>query len=225
MADVQRSGLLILGGLVLLKTVDFASRGTAEWWPAFLVVWVAAGIAVWMGYRWALPVVTVLTAVAFAAGMHNQHMWLLMWIPLTFLVEKEREWLWRWQLTILYAFAALAKLNPDYLSGQVMGRRFDLPTVALIGLAVAGLATEAFLAFGLWRWRWTLAVGVVFHLTVVATMATDPIHGVRLAVFAGLVLMMYPAFYHQDPTRTGRVVSSTTVDGFESPSRLKANTR
>lgn len=194
MADVHDARLLRLFGLiVLVKTVDFAARGADLW---LVAAWLTAGAFVYLGYRWALPAVTVLTAVAFAVGFHNQHMWLLLWLPLTFLVGREdRQWLWRWQATILYGFAVVAKLTPDYLSGRrIEASLGDLPDVIAVGLALGGLAAEALLAFGLWRWRWAKWVGVAFHVTIVAVMATSPVHALRLAVFAALVLLMYEGF-------------------------------
>lgn len=194
-----------------MKGVDLAGRG-ADW--RLLAGWTVAGVAVVLGYRWALLAVSVLAVVVFAAGFENQHMWLLIWMPVTFLFpNRDREWLWRWQATILYAFAAVAKLNPDYLSGAVLGRGFDAPVAILVGVSVAGLATEGFLAFGLWRWEWAKLVGVSFHAAIVAGMATDPVHVVRLIVFAGLVLLMYPAF-------SERVIGGRTPDG--SPRQFSA---
>lgn len=223
-ADVFRSRLLtVFGVLVLLKGVDLAGRG-ADW--RLLAAWCAAGAAVVLGHRWALLAVSVLSVVVFAAGFENQHMWLLIWMPVTFLFPaRDRMWLWRWQATILYGFAAVAKLNPDYLSGAVLGRRFDAPVVVLVVLSIGGLATEAFLAYGLWRWEWAKLLGVGFHTVVVVVMAVTPLHVVRLAVFAGLVLVLYSAFRHHEPTRIPGVVSLTIEDGSESPSVLNATTR
>lgn len=208
-ADVHRLGLLTFGGLVLLKTVDFAARGSGEWWPLFLAAWAGAGVAVCLGRRWALPAVSVLAVVAFAAGLENQHMWLLIWLPVTFLFPtRDRMWLWRWQVTILYGFAAVAKLTPDYLSGAVLGQRIAAPTVILVALSLGGLATEAFLTYGLWRGERAKLIGVAFHTIVVVVMATGPVHAIRLAVFAGLVLLMYQGF-------TNRTTSGETPHVFE----------
>lgn len=222
MADVHDSRLLtVFGVLVVLKGVDLAGRG-ADWW--LLAAWCIAGAAIVLGYRWALATVSILAMVAFAAGFENQHMWLLMFLPITFYAPvRDREWLWRWQATILYGFAAVAKLTPDYLSGAVLGQRISAPVAALVVLSIGGLATEAFLVYGLWRWEWAKLLGVAFHTVVVVVMATDPIHVARLAVFAGLVLIMYPAYH--EPTSTARVVALTTEEGSESPLALKATTR
>ena len=211
MADVYDARLLRLFGLIVLaKTVDFAARGAALW---LVAAWLAAGAFVYLGYRWALPAVTVLTAVAFAAGFQNQHMWLLLWLPVTFLVGSEdRRWLWRWQTTILYGYAVVAKITPDYLSGRrIEAALGDIPAFVVVALALGGLAAEAFLAFGLWRWPWAKWVGVAFHVSVVATMTTGPVHTLRLAVFGALVLLMYegftparPAMGEHQPSSPGR---------------------
>jgi hypothetical protein len=114
----------------------------------------------------------------------------------------------RWQVTILYGFAALAKLTGDYLSGHVIAvSAHGNPVAEMVGFgswvpfAVAGLLTEAFLALGLWRFpRVAIPVGVAFHLSVVAVMADDWVHVARLACFGGLLLAFYPAFM---PDRLG----------------------
>ena len=84
MADVHRRQLLtIFAVLVLLKGVDILGRDADLW---LVVAWFAAGAFLILGRRWALLCVSALTIVAFASGLHNQHMWLLLWLPFTFLV-------------------------------------------------------------------------------------------------------------------------------------------
>lgn len=192
MADVHGRRLLtVFGVIVLAKGVDLWATGGG----VLAYAWVLTGVAVIVGYRWAPAAVTVLAVAAFAVGFRNQHMWLFMFLPLTFYAPTpDREWLWRWQVTIVYTFAAVTKLTPDYLSGRVLDQRLSLPAAALVGLSVAGLLTEGFLAFGLWRWQWTKLVGVAFHMSIVVVMATSLMHGLRLAVFSGLVVLLYSAF-------------------------------
>jgi uncharacterized membrane protein YphA (DoxX/SURF4 family) len=75
------------------------------------------------------------------------------------------------QLSLVYFFTAVAKINPHYLSGDVLGDRSILPAVlqppiVLSGLAVVSIAAELFLAFALWIPRlrlWAFVLGLGLH--------------------------------------------------------------
>ncbi len=99
------------------------------------------------------------------------------------------------QLSVCYLFAAVAKLNPDFLSGDVL-RQFltvDLPIDALRLLAATTVVAELFLAFGLWftdtRW-FAAAVGIGLHLMIPVTM--DDKFG--LVCFSLACVSLYPMF-------------------------------
>jgi hypothetical protein len=108
------------------------------------------------------------------------------------------------QLTAVYAFAALAKLNPDFLSGSVLATHLHavgplaLPAALraagpLAALAVASVALEAFLAVGLWLRRLrpaAFALGVGLHLAIVLWM--EP--ALPLAVFGLASVAVYPLY-------------------------------
>jgi predicted DCC family thiol-disulfide oxidoreductase YuxK len=81
-------------------------------------------------------------------------------------------WLMRFQVAAAYGFAALAKLNPDYLSGSVVAstlRRSGPLAVPdawrsmepMMVLAVLAVCAEGFLATALWSRRWRPAAFVV----------------------------------------------------------------
>lgn len=75
------------------------------------------------------------------------------------------------QISLVYLFASLAKLNPVFLSGFVIASRSALPVVATMPRLVAVLGAlaiggEFFLAFALWfpRLRWpAVAIGLGIH--------------------------------------------------------------
>lgn len=108
------------------------------------------------------------------------------------------------QLTAVYAFAALAKLNPGYLSGEVLAAhlRATSPLVALLGrevsaplaaLAFATVAVEAFLAVALWiprLRRAAYALGIALHLGILVSM--EP--ALPFAVFGLSSIAVYPLF-------------------------------
>jgi hypothetical protein len=78
------------------------------------------------------------------------------------------------QLSLVYFFTAVSKVNPAFLSGDVLVTRMSLPTTLIPAtlipaLAVATVACEMFLAFALWLPRlrvWGALTGVVLHLFV-----------------------------------------------------------
>lgn len=104
------------------------------------------------------------------------------------------------QLTAVYAFAALSKLNADFLSGAVLAVHLGPPaatepvgTDLLAALAAAAVATEAFLAVALWLPRLRPAafvVGAGFHLAILVSM--EP--ALPFAVFGLAALAIYPLY-------------------------------
>ena len=103
------------------------------------------------------------------------------------------------QLSLVYFFAAIAKLNPIFLSGYVIASRTTHPTLAqqapivLSGLAVASVAAEAWLSFALWFPRLRVAaivVGVVMHAMVPLIFGLY----VGLIVFSLTAVSLYPLF-------------------------------
>jgi hypothetical protein len=110
----------------------------------------------------------------------------------------------RWQLVIVYAFAAASKINPVFLSGLVIAanlrpvfqgiRSFPM----MMSLAVATVAGEGFVAWSLLRPKWRTAgaaIGVVLHIGFVV-MITET---VAMIVFALICLSMYPPFWLPKP--------------------------
>ncbi len=87
----------------------------------------------------------------------------------------------RIQLTLVYGFSALTKLNEDFLSGAVLAGSLQtgpitfpagLRTPAVLSVVAAvAIAVEALLALALWSTRLrpaAVGAGVVFHLSIVA---------------------------------------------------------
>lgn len=103
-------------------------------------------------------------------------------------------------VTIVYGFAVLAKLNLIFLSGLVLRQQLRVPGIEHLPpwffmlLAMASVATEAFLAYALWRKPLRVVaylVGIGFHLTILATMWVFP----DLITFAVLMWSAYLAFF------------------------------
>jgi hypothetical protein len=110
------------------------------------------------------------------------------------------------QVSIVYGFAALAKLNPEYLAGHTLGRFVPYSAIeavvgarrmatVLIVASVASIAAEACVAAWLWVPRFrglAVALGVALHVGMVASVGS----GVRLqlVIFAVEMWALYVLF-------------------------------
>lgn len=115
----------------------------------------------------------------------------------------------RVQISIVYGFAALAKLNAVYLSGTVVAvyLRRDGPLAIpaewrtfepMAVLSLLAIMAEAFLAVALWLPRWRRAafvVGLGLHLTIAIWF--DP--PVELFIFGLIILPTYLLFLDAEP--------------------------
>jgi predicted DCC family thiol-disulfide oxidoreductase YuxK len=117
--------------------------------------------------------------------------------------------LMRIQVSIVYAFAALSKINGVYLSGSVVAAmlRHDGPLAMPVGwrtfevmaaAAMLAILVEGFLAVALWlpRWRRTaFVVGLILHAGLVVWFEPGP----KLAVFGLIALAPYALFLRAEP--------------------------
>jgi hypothetical protein len=107
------------------------------------------------------------------------------------------------QLSSVYFFAAITKLNSDFLSGLVMIRSFEPSMLervqrvfSLEHLAPLAVFTELFLAIAFWHpyYRWAaLIIGGGFHTLNVLLMARGG--SFNLAVFALVMISMMLVFF------------------------------
>jgi len=114
------------------------------------------------------------------------------------------------QVSIVYFFAALTKVNPAYLSGDILAHFIHADLVHFVpagwslvalmqALAILSIVTEFFIAFALWFafWRWlALLAGLGLHLTIVLTGgATIGVPDIPFTVFALLIVAPYALFF------------------------------
>lgn len=114
------------------------------------------------------------------------------------------------QICVVYLFAGLSKVNPDYLSGNVLLDTLDPELMAtpffvawtpmfLPILAYASIGVELFIPLGLWfpRVRWVaLASGIGLHTMIVFLMGwSNPLLAFQLTVFALTILSPYLLFF------------------------------
>ncbi len=115
------------------------------------------------------------------------------------------------QIALVYGFAAITKLNPQFLSGQMLigdlaPRLLWLldagpPERLLIGSVVLAawltVAIELLLAVGLWLPRLrriSVLGGIALHSGIVALVGTTALETFQLGLFALLLIGLYPLF-------------------------------
>jgi hypothetical protein len=180
----------------LLKAADAADRSG----PALAVAWLAAAVVVYVDERGAVLFVPLVWW-SLGEGIRNEHMWLFGWVgvvvPLTrvgWLTEAQFALAARWQVGIVYGFAGLSKVNPDWLSGDRLAETINVPVGAMAApLAWSVVLIEVALAVLVW-WRpgWVWPVGLTLHVGMVLLCPNDLWGAVRLACFAALLFALYP---------------------------------
>jgi predicted DCC family thiol-disulfide oxidoreductase YuxK len=200
---------------------------------ALVAVWAGAGAAFLVGWRtrWAgaLLVAAMALVLAVDAHLYSNHFYLAILLCLLLTVadsgaalsvdarrDGEREVVPGWpvtllklQLSIVYGYAVLAKLNAYYLSGTVLlvhwtrQGPYALPGPmrsfqVLAALSLLALLAEALLAVGLWSRRTrhpTLVVGLALHLAIIPTMGSTG----QLTLFAAMMFAVYLLFLDAAP--------------------------
>jgi hypothetical protein len=216
-----------------------------------LVLWVLAGLALVAGFKArraaALMACLIVYILLCDRRLHNQHFYLMGLLSSLFAIGQSgaalawdargkpaREAIPGWpmflmkvQLSVVYTYAALTKLNVDFLSGVVIyesafSRAFArawLPAsiresfLLNAGFAYFAVGTELLLSFGLWlrRLRHPLfTLGFVFHAGMWLLMPSSFTSFVRMFVFGALLLLLYPLFIRA-PLR-GRVLRWNPAD-------------
>jgi predicted DCC family thiol-disulfide oxidoreductase YuxK len=118
-------------------------------------------------------------------------------------------WLLRVQVCVVYGYAAISKLNPDFLSGSVIAsyfRRSGLLAVPdswrflepMLILAVLAICTEAFLSVALWSRRWlpaALVAALALHVGITGWLVPT----YQLLVFSATMLPLLILFLDVSP--------------------------
>jgi hypothetical protein len=232
----------VLGLLVLLPPGWILPNvDTRLWfWYAVCAAWFAAGLALVAGWQTdkALALVVALVVCMFLIPRSGVQ-WgvlrtsitemdiLLGWIALTLLVTKgypvERAVLLRSTATTFYVFAAVIKLNPEWLNGDQLhwlvtahSPHFDFigplfESRAGVAVAAVVVAVEMWLGIGLWfaRTRWPTAVlGIATHATLFIAALGKVQLIPELLVLNGAPLAIYPAFFDSIGTRATAAVTA-----------------
>lgn len=232
--------------LLSLTELDTLRLPYAEWMPppsrtlvlVVFAVWVLAAIAFTFGWRIGLSGPALIGAIAATLSLDQQlyanHLYLMAWLVLLltladagagrYLGRPDRPVV-RWplllimaQLSIVYAFSAITKLNSDFMSGSVLAgvlRQGLLPfpeslrTPEFLSIVAAlTVFIELFIAVFLWSARLrviAVALGIGLHLSIVLLMEPIP----ELLVFAMEMIAVYPLFL----TREQRIEEGDAITG------------
>ncbi len=105
------------------------------------------------------------------------------------------------QITTVYAFTAVSKLNEQYLSGEVIGHHLrdwvPVPVSLLPALAIGSVCAELFLSVALWIPGLRLVaflIGASLHLGIVLMLNT----AMPLIAFALMMMAGYAPFVHDE---------------------------
>ncbi len=199
---------------------------TAAW--ALLLAWMAGATGLLLGWksRWAggLVLACLGSVLALDEQLYSNHLYLLLCVTLLLTIAESdaylslaalprgsrrtiRIWpvlLMKVQLSVVYFFAALTKLNIAFLSGGMLAvslqeglipfpealRRVEV----LAPAAWVAVLLEGYLSYALWseRRRHTAAwLGIMLHIGIAATMGET----LGLAAFSVTMLALYPLFF------------------------------
>lgn len=217
---------------------------------ALVVAWLALGVGVTIGWRsrtcCALLAVVIFLLLALDPLFYNNHLYLMGLVALllacadsgaAFSLDRHRRggpkevpnwpvFLLKAQVSIIYLFAAISKLQADFISGLSLHVHLTRGPFAhlvpeylthsySILAAVAGstIVIQSFLMVGLWSAPWrslALGLGFLLHAPMVL-LANSPHQALRLLIFSALMWGLYMLYLdvsprervvHWDPTST-----------------------
>ena len=205
---------------------------TRDWMTGYIAVWLVAAAMLTVGYRTRLAggALTILIAYHLAADQnlfwnHIYFLWLL--VILLTVSDSGADWSVDWhlrgrpaataalwpivllklQVTLVYLFAAIMKLNAEFLSGEVIEQSLRLLPDALrqpwlyVAVAWGAVAAEIIIGFGLWSARLrplAVATGLLLHGLIPILIG---LYG-GLVVFSLSILGTYPLFLTGMPERS-----------------------
>ena len=219
-------------GQARVRYVQWLPEPSGGWTTALVVVWALAAVGFAVGWRTRVTGTVLASLMAFTLTLDQQtysnHLYLLTLVTILLVVanagaalsvdarrNQEHEvpaWpiaLLRFQASVVYGFAALAKVNLVYLSGAVLlvylptDGLFTLPealkTAGLLApVAILSVVAEAFIALMIWWPRWrhqAFTLAMMLHVGMV--LFIDPSGRLEIAIFAlvmfSLLLQFLPA--------------------------------
>lgn len=185
--------------------------------------WLVSAVLFTLGWRVAVSgsalTVTLALVLTIDQQTYSNHLYLMAWLVFLLTLARAGSGLSisqsdvpvaRWpvlllmvQLSVVYGFSGLTKINPGFLSGSVLAGSlqgglmpFPDPLITprfLSALAVVVIAVECALALLIWHTRlrpWIILLGVGLHASITVFMSATG----ELAVFSLQMLALYPLF-------------------------------
>ncbi len=211
---------VVVGVMAAVRGIGYLPMGEAPW---LLLPWIALSVLIILGW-WARAAAVAMLGLApvlmLGAGIYNNHFYLLtLMVMFVALLDCERHYALRprgggpvlaWplflmqaQVSIIYTFAGLAKINEEFLTGVVLRYHFTdaeipIPGVSAIAvpLAITTVALELLMGFGIWSRRLrplVMGIALPLHLGMFAV-APTPNDVLGVAVFAVLMFTLLSAF-------------------------------
>jgi predicted DCC family thiol-disulfide oxidoreductase YuxK len=216
------SGLL-RPGMLRLPLIEGLPLLTREVLPWYAAAWMFSGalLAIGLRTRMAAAMATLFGAyyLAHDQATYSNHLYLL--TLLCFLltvgrsgafysvdalagrdIDKIPAWntfLIKAQLTIMYLWTAVAKMNAPFLSGAIFERFLVLPKPMYAVMAIATVVVEIFIAIALWTTRFrsaAMVTGFLLHTGIAVTMLVPLL---QLWLFGAYTLGMYLVFIDTTP--------------------------
>lgn len=202
---------------------DWVPEPTLPLAATVVAVWLISGVLFTIGWRVPLSGSVLLAAIIATLTIDEQtysnHLYLMAWLLLLFIVadagagmnvHRVDRPVARWpvlllmiQVSIVYGFSALTKINETFVSGAVLSGSLRGGVVPfpdawrtpgfLSTLALLVIGVELFIAMFLWRRRMrpaAFALGLGLHLSITLLMAST----IQLLVFSLEMLALYPLF-------------------------------
>jgi predicted DCC family thiol-disulfide oxidoreductase YuxK len=227
-ADHDNVRSLLEPGALLVPFADWLPDPSRALGDVVYVVWTAAAVALILGWHARVAAVVVAASGALTMSL-DQHLYsnhLTLMIVIALLLSLGRpaaawsldarragvtpasvpywpQWLLMVQISTVYGFTAISKINGSWLAGEVLDNQIreplsDLPIDLLAAAAAATIGVEMFLAVALWRDRlrpWAFAVGLGLHVGITIGMP-DP---EQLVPFGFMMLSSYILFLKWSP--------------------------
>lgn len=222
---------IALPELLDISRTSIVNTPYASWLPepsvalaiTLVSAWVVAAILFTIGWKVSVSgsalLLSIVSALVLDQQLYGNHLYLLAWLVLLLTIAGAGSGLsWRrgdtqvvrWpvlllmaQLSIVYGFAGLTKLNSSFLSGEVLagsvgggliGFPDALRTPRFLGvMAALAVFVELFVAVFIWRRRFRPAafvLGLALHLSITLLMSIP----LKLLVFSIEMLALYPLF-------------------------------
>lgn len=213
---------IAFGAIVTLKALSLLAKESFDAGAVSPLAWIvipagllmAAGAVSIAAGRNVRPAAATVVATSFVfmepVGVYNHHLYLIAVVAAILAISIQVELMLKLQLSIVYLFGTLTKINEGFLSGtelhvsvveHLLWRTLvgvPIPAWALIAISIITVILEGFLVFAFWfpRARWVaLVVGLGLHAGMLVLISDDLARFVNLVVYAGVMYTLYMPFF------------------------------